>query len=132
MADSVSAPLADHLERLQGIPTAADLVERLTAEGLISMKDAAKLYGRATHKSTPTRHHVKGVRLADGTVIRLEAIRVSGALATSRAAVLRFFSAQNQAPASPPPALATATPKQRQRAAASASKKADAIFGTAN
>jgi hypothetical protein len=107
------------------------LVERLTSEGLISMKDAAKLYGRATHKSTATRHAVKGVKLADGTVIRLEAIRVSGALVTSRAAVLRFFAAQN-APADATPAEPTPTPKQRNRAAAAASKEASRTFRTAS
>ncbi len=118
MADSVSAP-----------PAAAELVERLTVEGLISMKDAAKLYGRTTHKSTPTRHAVKGVRLPNGEVLRLEAIRVSGALVTSRAAVLRFFAAQNQQPASTESSQQPPTPKGRRRAAESAAKQAAAIFG---
>lgn len=104
MAASVSAPLSQHVERLHAHPAAeggvrsglSELIERLTAEGLISMKEAAKLYGRKTHKSTPARHHVNGVKLAGGATVRLEAIRVGGSLCTSQAAVLRFFAAQNE------------------------------------
>lgn len=122
MADSISTTL--------DVPEAARLVERLTSEGLISMREAAKLYGRTTHKSTATRHAVRGVKLPDGTVIRLEAIRVSGSLVTSRAAVLRFFAAQNQTPEPATPAAPAPTPKQRKTAAAAASKEAKKTFRT--
>jgi hypothetical protein len=119
-----------HVEQSQESPPVADLVERLIAENLISMKEAAKLYGPKGHKSTPTRHHLRGVKLNDGTTCRLEAIRVGGKLLTSRAAVLRFFAAQNQAPASPPPAGPTPTPRQQRRAAEGASKKVAAAVGS--
>lgn len=109
MADSVSTP--------------AELVEKLTAEGLISMADAAKLYGRTTHKSTATRHATKGVKLPDGRVLKLESIRVSGAVVTSRAAVLRFFAAQNEAPTETTPVSPAPTPKQRDRATTAASRE---------
>ena len=101
MVDSVTPPLARHIEQLSEVPLdrdpVADLIERLTSEGLISMADAAKLYGRKTHKSTPTRHALQGIRLPDGTVLKLESIRVSGALCTTKPAVLRFFAAQKSA-----------------------------------
>lgn len=126
MAVSVSAPLADHVERLHDAPAATGLVATLQREGFISMKDAAEMYGRKTHKSTPTRHALHGVKLPDGTVVRLEAIRVSGALVTSRAAVLRFFAAQNPPTDAPVPAP---TPAQQSRRAAGASKKVDALLG---
>ena len=103
------------------------LVERLTSEGFISMADAARLYGRRTHKSTATRHALRGVRLPDGRVVKLEAIRVSGALCTSRAAVLRFFAAQN-ATTDADTATDTPTPAQQRRAAKRAASEAAAIF----
>jgi hypothetical protein len=127
MAGSVSAPLDTHAEHFQEAPTTANLVERLTQEGFISMRDAAALYGRKTHKSTPTRHALNGVKLADGTRIRLEAIRVSGSLVTSKAAVLRFFAAQNQLS---PAAASPVTPATHNRAAVAASKQVDAALGT--
>lgn len=78
-------------------PETDELVERLTREGFIGMREVARdLYPSGTHYGTPTRHATRGARLANGTVVRLEAIRVGGKLLTSRAAVLRFFAAQNQ------------------------------------
>jgi hypothetical protein len=68
------------------------LVDRILSEGPIGMSAAAKLYGtfrngRPTHPSTPIRHHLRGVTLSDGRVVRLDAVRISGRLMTSRAAV---------------------------------------------
>lgn len=104
-----------------------DLVARLTREGLISMREAAVLYSRNTHKSTPTRHTQRGVKLADGTLLRLESIRVSGRVCTSRAAVLRFFARQSgTAPVETP---VPPTPTRRIRAAAAASAKLDELLG---
>lgn len=104
-------------------------IERLTAEGLISMRDAAKLYGRNTHRSTPTRHAAKGVRLADGTTAKLEAIRVGGALCTSRAAVMRFFAAQQGDTGEPQPITQAPTPKRRAGAAAKAHDEVAELLG---
>ncbi len=103
------------------------IVERLTSEGFISMRDAANLYRRGTHKSTPTRHALDGFKRSDGTVVKLEAVRVGGSLCTSRAAVLRFFVAQN---ASTPVAnQVSATPAKRTRAQAAASAELGALLG---
>lgn len=98
---------------------ATALVERLMSEGPISMSGAAKLYGsfrggKGTHASTVVRHATKGVRLADGTVLRLEAFRLGGRLMTSKQAVYRFAARQQveaTAEASPPrsPARRTAS-----------------------
>lgn len=103
-----------------------ELIEQLTSEGLISMRDAAALYGRRTHKSTPTRHALKGVKLPDGRRVKLEAIRVAGALCTSKAAVLRFFAAQNDLAGTN--AASAPTPAQQSRAAKRAAKEAASIF----
>lgn len=132
MAGSISDLLESHAEQLQATPTEGgltELIRQLTVEGLISMKDAAKMYGRNTHKSTPTRHAQKGVR-AGGRLVRLEAIRVSGSLCTSRAAVLRFFAAQNATPDEFEPAPAP-TLAERNRAAAEAHQQLAAALGTA-
>jgi hypothetical protein len=103
-----------------------EIVDRLLSEGLIGMSAAARLYGtfrggRPTHSCTPTRHHLHGVRLPDGTVVRLEAIRIAGRLMTSRAAIARFFLAQQ--PSVPPGKSGSArSPATRHRAAELAAK----------
>jgi hypothetical protein len=83
-----------------------------------------------THYSTPTRHGLKGVRLKDGRLLKLETIRVAGRLMTSRQAVLRFFEAQNTSTDTSPTPPAP-TPKQQKSAAAKASREADKLFGSA-
>jgi hypothetical protein len=74
---------------------------------------------------------IKGVRLPDGTVVKLEAIRIGGKLMTSKAAVLRFFAAQQQVTANP-----TSTDpnpsnghKKTSKAAEQATAQLDAEFG---
>ncbi|MFO0796375.1 MAG: DUF1580 domain-containing protein [Gemmataceae bacterium] len=84
-----------------------DLVERLLTEGPIGPAAAARLYGsyrggRPTHPSTIVRHIQDGVRLADGTVLRLEGVRIGGRLVTSRPAIVRFIAAQQPADAPAP------------------------------
>ena len=95
-------------------------VQHLSAEGLIGMRAAARIYGEAKdgkppHASTPSRHAISGVRLRDGRVLKLEVIRIAGRLMTTRQAVLRFFAAQNgdtDPPTLPP---VPASPRQRTR-----------------
>jgi hypothetical protein len=101
------------------------IVERILTEGPIGMSAAARLYGsfrggRPTHPTTPTRHHLHGVILPDGQVVRLEAVRIAGRLMTSRAAVARFIAAQQieQPPATPP----TRSPSARRRASEAAAE----------
>ena len=48
----------------------------MVEEGLIGLAPAARLFGatrnnRAKHPSTLTRYHHEGVKLTDGTVVRL-------------------------------------------------------------
>lgn len=108
-----------------------ELVEKILSEGPIGLSAAAKLYGnfrggRPTSPSTVHRHFAKGVPLADGTVVRLEGIYVSGRVMTSRAAVVRFFAAQNP-PDDHQPAPSIATRTTRNRLAAAAEAELDAL-----
>lgn len=105
------------------------LIERLISEGAIGMTEAASLPGtfrggRPCHPSTLTRWCLTGVRLPDGTVLRLEHFRVAGRLMTSRAALLRFLAAQQTGPPDPPPR----SPAQRDRDAAAAGLELDNLM----
>lgn len=105
--------------------TTDELIARLQSEGLITMRQATKLYARATHKATVVRHCTKGVEVR-GKRIKLEAILIGGRLATSEAAVRRFFAAMNDEP-QPLPVALSRTPTQRRRAAARAAAELDAM-----
>jgi hypothetical protein len=110
------------------------LVENLASEGFIPMESVAAIYasghgGRPPHKSTPTRHALKGVRGPDGNIVKLESCKVGGRLVTSRAAVLRFLSALNAAPEHTD-RHKPATPASSNRRASKASAELDAILGT--
>jgi hypothetical protein len=68
----------------------------LVNEQRIGLHEGAKLYpsfrnGRPTHISTLLRHITKGVRLANGEIVRLEGARLGGRWITSREAVQRFM-----------------------------------------
>jgi hypothetical protein len=138
MATNISeneTTLDQHLEHLQSIPTgkdpAVDIVARLMAEGPIGMRCAANIFGsfrdgKPTHSSTVTRWAMRGVKLADGRVLKLESFRLNGRLATSKQALLRFVQAQQTPPANHQPVQAT--PAQRNRAAEKASAELDAVL----
>lgn len=88
-----------------------ELTKQLMTEGLISMKEAAKMFGSCrsgagTHPATVTRKCLQGDRLPDGTRLKLEHVRVANRLMTSRDAVLRHIAALTAgcepAPAQPP------------------------------
>jgi hypothetical protein len=107
-----------------------ETVERLMAEGLISMSEAAKMFGScrsgaATHPATLTRKCLKGDPLPDGTRLKLEHVRVANRLMTSRQAVIRHITAMTAA-AEPVPAEparpAPSTPKARTKAATRAAE----------
>jgi hypothetical protein len=55
-----------------------------------------------------------GVRLADGTILKLETVRLAGRFLTSYPAFLRFVGAQS-APVESTPLPASRTPQRRQR-----------------
>lgn len=103
-----------------------ELTKRLMSEGLISMSEAAKLFGScrsgaATHRATLTRKCLKGDRLPDGTRLRLEHVRVANRLMTSRAAVVRYVAALTAAPAAVP-AIALRSPAARRRGSDAAAR----------
>jgi Protein of unknown function (DUF1580) len=91
-----------------------ELTKQLMTEGLISMSEAAKMFGSCrngvgTHPATVTRKCLKGDRLPDGTRLKLEHVRVANRLMTSREAVIRYIAETtgaceaNSAPTSPKP-----------------------------
>lgn len=93
----------------------------LAAESPLSLADAAKLIpparnGKRCHLSTPLRWVLKGAKALDGTVVKLEAIRLGGRWITSREALQRF--AERLTPSlDPRPAPAPRTDARRRRAA---------------
>jgi hypothetical protein len=94
-------------------------VARLMREGLIGLCQAAELPGtfrdgRPTHPATLTRWIQNGIRLPEGTRLKLEAVRVNGRWATSRAAVVRFLERQQPGHVEPTPALRTPTRRERE------------------
>jgi hypothetical protein len=112
------------------VATQETLVARLVNEGLISMSAAARVYGQSragipTHRSTPARHAITGVRLPDGRLLRLESVRVNGQLRTSRAAVLRFFETQNEPDAFPATSPISQSPSTLTHAHANAERELD-------
>ncbi len=104
-----------------------ELTKRLMTEGLISMSEAAKMFGSCrngapTHPSTVGRMFLKGDLLPDGTRLKLEHVRVANRLMTSRQAVLRHIAALTAAYAAAP-VVAPRSPAQRRRASEAAARK---------
>lgn len=103
-------------------------IQRLLDEGPIGMAQVAKIVGtfrlgKPCHPSTPTRWCLYGVRLPDGTVLRLEHYRTAGRLMTSTPAVVRFLVAQQTDPPPPPPRSAA----ERNRAAEAAGSELEKL-----
>jgi hypothetical protein len=99
-------------------------IDRILSEGPIGASEAAAQMGvfrkrRGTHPSTIVRWMVDGVRLSDGRTLKLEHIRVSNRLMTSRAALIRFLAAQ-QEPCVPPTIEPPRSPAERLRSNARA------------
>jgi hypothetical protein len=108
------------------------IAEVLAGDGL-SLAEAARVVpafrpGKPTHAATVWRWASKGVRLDNGTVVKLETCRIGGRQMTSRAALGRFIKAQT-----PPadmdmgPMPAQTTPAKRNRRAKRASEELDRI-----
>ncbi len=69
----------------------------LQDERRIGLKEAASLYpsfkeNRPTCVTTVWRHVTRGVRLANGNTVRLEAYRLGGRWTTSAESIMRFMS----------------------------------------
>ena len=93
-------------------------VDRILQEGAIGLAGAAKILGtirvgKQVHPSTLSRWCLGGIHLPSGEVLRLEHIRVSGRICTSRAALIRFLERQNEPSRDTP----TRSPAERSRAA---------------
>lgn len=122
------------------VAPAADkgLATQLVREGLISLREAAPIFGtgrggKSRHPATLTRDILKGATLPSGRRVRLEALRINGAFKTSRLAVLRYIEAQNAI--DDPADTSTAppvTPAARRSAQVAASAELDAVLGISN
>jgi hypothetical protein len=107
----------------------ADLIDRLTAEVLLSLAEVARRLGhlrgkRPVHPSTISRWVTSGRRLSGGRTVRLEAIRVGGQWVTSWPAVQRYL-AEQQRPveaAGPAPAPVRSAGQRRRAGEAAASE----------
>jgi hypothetical protein len=122
------------MPELVSTATPDDSVTRLMNEGAIGMTQAAKLVGtfrdgKATCSTTITRWVQKGIRLAGGRVLKLEAFRLNGRLCTSKAALIRFIQAQNENPANgQPAAIVCETVAQKKSRSHAASAELDAAL----
>jgi hypothetical protein len=105
----------------------AELIDRILTENPIGLSAAARLFGsfrqnKPTNPATIFRWCVQGVKLPDGRRVRLEHVRLSNRLLTSRAACVRFLEAQQTDPA---PAPALDSPARRVRDADAAGRRLD-------
>ncbi|HKA06661.1 MAG TPA: DUF1580 domain-containing protein [Gemmataceae bacterium] len=101
----------------------SDRISRLTEEGLIGMVEAAASMGtfrggRPCHPSTIARWSTKGIRLANGEILKLEVLRCGNSFRTSKAALRRFVEAQQDTSAIDPPRTPTERRRANDRAAA--------------
>lgn len=127
MAASVSTAVP-----VQPDPDATSRVDRIIAEGAMGMGPIARLVGasrggRPTAPSTVTRWHTHGIRLPDGRLVFLEAIRLGNRLVTSRQAFLRFLHAQQSPAGGQPAAGPVRPPAARNRASEEAAKSLEAM-----
>jgi hypothetical protein len=108
-----------------------DVVAEITAGSGLNLGAAARRFpsyrgSRPVNCSTIFRWITSGVRLRDGTRLRLEAARVGGRWLTSGAAIERFITRQTPQ-FSDIPAPARNTERQRERAAQAAGKLLEAM-----
>ena len=113
---------------------AEDVVARLMNEGVIGMTAASKLIGtfrdgKDTCSTTIARWCQKGIRLANGRLLKLESFRLNGRLCTSKAAIIRFIQAQNCTSDVVQAKESIESPTQRKSIASAASRELDAVLG---
>jgi hypothetical protein len=102
----------------------------LTNETPLSLSAAARTLppgrrGRPVSLSCVLRWVLSGVRLADGRVVRLEAVRLGGRWLTSLEALQRF--AERQTPALEPGASAPRSPAVRAKASEKAARELERV-----
>src|SRR5262245_61856421 len=83
--------------------------------------------GTKTHLSTLLRWVLKGVRAADGRVVRLDALRLGGRWISARQALQRFAEALTPRAEAPAPIQTPRSPSKRQRAAEKAGQQLEAM-----
>ena len=105
--------------------------ERLLSFSAIAPKIPGHRGNSHVNASTLFRWATKGL-LVNGTLIKLEAVRLGSSWKTSFEAVARFSDRLTAAalPTDTPPTPPAPTPAQRSRAAAAASRDADRVFGS--
>jgi hypothetical protein len=113
------------------IPTSPVLTEITAGLGL-SLTQAARRFpphrrGRPVCSSTVWRWMHDGIRLNDGTLVRLKAARVSGRWLTSELALARFLASQQEDGSQATMAPAARTPNRRHKAAERAGKELESL-----
>src|SRR5262249_36091030 len=104
----------------------------LQLEEVYSFAKAARLIpparnGKRTHISTLLRWATKGAKGPDGTIVRLDAMRLGGRWVTSRQALERFMAALTPRPAGRGDTPGARTPASRQGASERAAAELDGL-----
>lgn len=108
--------------------TETNITSEIVAGHGRSLSQAARAFpsyrlDRPVSPATVQRWILKGVRLPDGTMLRLEGRRIGGRWLTSVQAIERFIEAQTPQIADSEPTSPPRTTKQRERAAERAGKE---------
>ena len=108
--------------------TTKTLTEMILDEGAVGLSELARLVGRfrggrQTSPSTLTRWILEGVRLPDGKVLKLEAVRIHSRWMSSRPRLIEFIERQQPTPA---PVAPPRSPAARRKAAEAAAKLLEA------
>jgi hypothetical protein len=104
-----------------------EMVQQLLTERRVGMAEAGRFVGPKTHATTVTRWCLRGVRLPDGRVLKLEHFRCVGKIYTTTDAITRFLTAQTEFTS--PVTCGPRTPAQRQRAAVDAVVELERLGG---
>jgi hypothetical protein len=134
LASAPAAPGNQTLRTQQGsAPSLLTSGEKLYSPAALAKAISVPGHRGGAHLNGATifRHITRGVRAANGEVIRLEAARCGSRWLSSVESYERFAARLTAAclPDTEPATEPSPTPKQQKNAAALASKKADAIFG---
>ena len=106
------------------------LIDEIMAHGGLGFAAVAKMFPahkgpqKSLNTATVFRWHARGIRGEDGTLVKLEAIRVGGKHISSALAVRRFISALSEPVAS---VAVPRSPAQRQRDSERASAELEAM-----
>jgi hypothetical protein len=104
------------------------LAAQIMREGPLTVSQAARLYprvrqGKPASPITVWRHILTGIKLRDGSTLKLEAARWGGKLFTSAEAIGRFLAAQQGSDAARANSTIPRSPGQRKRAITAAARE---------